>query len=296
MRVRQQLQQVHLAVYLHETHCKPWQLGARGLLLSPWQKYTVGRIARMADVVFTSNQVWQTRILRDYHVEPKKIVLLPIGSNIPNLALSAAARLKLRRSLNWGEEETVAVTFGSYGSQLSALERFKHLLLKGLSQKALDRVICLGGGQPAIPPEFARWRECFANSGSLQVVGPRPGHEVGAILACCDFAFTATPRNVLEKSGAFMAFAMAGLAVLAFDNSRDEAITGDHLPVLPAKGWDWRKARSPQVAIVRKAIRQHAQCNYRWETIARHALKRLGYLTPRASNYESTIAMLDTGS
>jgi hypothetical protein len=248
----------------------------------------------MADVVFTSNQVWQTRILRDYHVEPRKIVLVPIGANIPIPELSAAARVKRRRSLNWAEQETVAVTFGSYGSQLSALERFKDLLLKGLSENALDRVICLGGGQPSIPTEFARWRACFANSGTLQVLGPRPGHEVGAILACCDFAFTATPRNILEKSGAFMAFAMAGLAVLAFDNSRDEAITGDHLPVLPAQGWDWRRARSPQVTVVRKAIRQHAQCNYRWETIARHALKRLGDFTPRASNY--TTAMLETGS
>jgi hypothetical protein len=229
-------------------------------------------------------------------VERQKIVLLPIGSNIPNLALSTAARIKLRRSLNWGEEETVAVTFGSYGSQLSALERFKDLLLKGLSQNALDRVICLGGGQPAIPPEFARWRVCFENSGPLQVLGSRPGHEVGAILACCDFAFTATPRNVLEKSGAFMAFAMAGLAVLAFDNSRDEAITGDHLPVLPAKLWDWGRARSAQVSELRTAIRRYAQSHYRWETIAGRALKRLGYHMPPVSNCETTTAMLASWS
>jgi hypothetical protein len=263
---------VRLAVYLHETHCRPGQLGIKGPLLSPWQKYTVGRIARMADVVFTSNEHWQRVALHDYHVEPHKLVLSPIGSNIPRAELTAVARTSLRRLLKWRDQEIVAVTFGSYGSQLLALQQFKALLLQGLSDNALDRVVCLGGEQPAIPSEFDSWKSFFGNPDVFQVLGPRPAPEVGQILECCDFAFNATPRRVLEKSGSFIAAANAGLGVLVHSDHSNGEANDQALPVLNAESWKWVDARSPRTTIIRRALQEHARSNYAWETIARKAL------------------------
>src|SRR5262249_27110234 len=271
-RLRRKMPNVRLAVYLHETHCWPRQLGIKGPLLSPWQKYTVGRIARMADLVFTSNQHWQRVALHDYHVEPHKLVLLPIGSNIPRADLTAEARASLRRSLNWGEREIVAVTFGSYGFQLLALQRFKDLLLQGLSNKTLDRVVCLGGERPAIPSQFESWKSFFGNPDVFQILGPRPAPEVGQILECCDFAFNATPKSVLEKSGSFIAAANAGLGVLVHSDHSNGGACDHALPVLAAESWNWCDALLPQTTLMRRALQEHARANYAWDTIARRAL------------------------
>src|SRR5262245_53157263 len=50
--VRRRLPDLRLAVCLHETHCRPHQLGRKGFWLSRWQRHTVATIARLADVVF----------------------------------------------------------------------------------------------------------------------------------------------------------------------------------------------------------------------------------------------------
>ncbi len=118
--LRRRLPDVGLAVFAHETHCQPHQLGRKGRLLSPWQRYTVGTVVRQADLVFTSIPKYLRQITHDYDFPSDRIVRLPIGSSIPPVYLTQTERRQRRKRLGWGSEELVAVTFGSFGSQLRA--------------------------------------------------------------------------------------------------------------------------------------------------------------------------------
>src|SRR5262249_52693088 len=51
---RQRMPNVRIALYMHETHCLPPQLGVKGPILSPWQRYTVGAVTRLGDLIFVS--------------------------------------------------------------------------------------------------------------------------------------------------------------------------------------------------------------------------------------------------
>jgi hypothetical protein len=272
---RQRMPHVRVAVCLHETHCLPHQLGRKGRLLSPWQRYTVGAIARLGDVVFTAVPLYRKRAVEDYRVPPDKIFSLPIGSNIPPAAPTPGERARLRESLGWGAAETVAVVFGTYPSQLRALQLFGSLLRKGMEQGRLQRVVCLGGDRPDAPAELAAWQTRFPRPALFQLLGPRPACEVGRLLAGCDFALSPTQRPLLEKSGAFMAYAFAGLAVLVASPPGYGDFEADGLPVLASETWDWGHADSPSVAALRSALQKHAHTHYTWESIARRALARM---------------------
>jgi hypothetical protein len=235
----------------------------------------VGAVARLGDVVFTAVRLYQRRAVEDYRISPDKVFLLPIGSNIPPSPLTPDDRDRLRQSLGWQVGETVAVIFGTYPSQLRALQQFEPLLRRGMKQRNLHRVVCLGGDHPAIPSELADWRSRFSDSGAFQVLGPRPAGEVGHLLACCDFALSPTQRPLLEKSGAFMAYAFAGLAVVVSSPPGYGDFDADDLPVLASETWDWRQAVSPAIAALRAALQKHAYTNYTWDVIARRALARM---------------------
>jgi hypothetical protein len=263
-----------VVVCLHETHCLPQQLGFKGPLLSPWQRHTVGAVARRADVVFATVPVYWRRVVEEYGVPAERVTLLPIGSNVPDPEWTESDRTLMRRGLGWADGELVAVTFGTYASQLRALSCFEALLTRGVAEGRLQRIICLGGDRQAPPPELVAWQQRVP-SGVLHVMGPRPAEEVGRILACCDVALAPTPRPVLEKSGAFMAFAFAGLAVVVHSGGVYGNSQAPELPVFPAESWDWGQAASPAVAARRRALADHAQATYTWTAIARHALARM---------------------
>jgi hypothetical protein len=266
--------QVRLAICVHETHCQPGQLGRKGPLLSPWQQYTNGRVARLGDVVFPTIPRWQQRVIDEYHVSPQKVMVLPIGSNIPAAMLAPDERSRLRRQMGWRDDEIIAVAFGQYVTQLRALEQFEGLLLQGLLEKHLNRVICVGGEQPDAPQELVALSRAFP-SGACEVLGPRPAREIGRILECCDLALAATSGAAVKKSGAFMAFAGAGLPVLVHHMGVHGPLDDQNLPVLSADSWEWRQARSPHVCEVGRALRKHAEAEYGWDAIARAALGRL---------------------
>jgi hypothetical protein len=270
--IRAKLPDVRLAICVHETHCQPGQLGIKGPLLSAWQRRTVARIVRLGDIVFPSILPYMVQVIRDYEVCPSRVVRLPIGSNVPTVALTNGDRANTRRSLGWGEDETVAVTFGTFSTQLRALQGFETLLRDGLEQGKLDRVVFIGGEQPQVPAEFSRRIMQMQRPGAFQILGPQPARRIGEILACADFAFVRTPRHMLEKSGAFIAFAMSGLAVLTKCRESSDELCKEGLPVLSAETWDWREAQSQRIIEVRHSLRQHAHANYSWGAIARRAL------------------------
>jgi hypothetical protein len=275
-RLRRRLPNLRIAICLHETHCRPKQLGRKGWWLSPWQRHVIARVARSGDLVFTSIPLYQYRAVREYGVAAEKVLLLPIGSNVPPADLTPEQRAGVRRRFSWEQEERVAVTFGTYASQLRALRQFTPLLVEGLRQGELQRVVSLGGEGAEIPRELATWAERFPQPERFAVLGPRSARDVSDILASCDFAFAAIHRTALGKSGSFLAYAFAGLAVLVYPTDLYGNFPAEPLPVLAAETWDWQETGSARVAALRQALREHAERIYRWDRIARKALGHLG--------------------
>jgi hypothetical protein len=271
--LRRSMPGLGIVVYAHETHCQPRQLGRKGFLLSPWQRHTVGRIVRLADLVFTSNLRYERQIARDYGVPSSKISRLPLPAQVPVPHFSAGQREQYRKSLGWNSEEVVAVTFGTFASQLRALGQCGPHLARGLASRQLHRVVCIGGiGTGAVPRGFERWAKSFAPLGAFEVLGYQPAATVGEILEASDFAFSPYPRRLLGKSGVFTAFALAGLAVLVTDGDAVDELDGDDLPVLSAATWDWSQARSERVLAMRRALQEHVAVDYTWPAITRRAL------------------------
>jgi hypothetical protein len=271
-----------IAVCAHETHCRPQQLGRKGRLLSPWQRYTVGAVVRRADRVFTSIGRYERQIVEDYAVPAERVVRLPIGSNVPQACLSPAERERLRQALGWGAQELVAATFGSFASQLRALRQCGPQLARGLAARQLDRVVCLGGNGTAVPRELETWARLFAG-GHFEVLGYQRERTVGEILECADFAFCAYPRPLLGKSTAFAAFALAGLPVLVADSTASDASGSDEPPILPVGSWDWNQARSEELSAHRRTLREYAAAHYKWSAIAKRALAAMQTATRRGT-------------
>jgi hypothetical protein len=109
----------------------------------------------------------------------------------------------------------------------------------------------------------------------LHVLGHQPDNTVGEVLAACDFAFSAYPPALLGKSTVFSAFLFAGLPVLVSDAEGQETADGAGPPVLSALSWDWRKARSQQIQLLRQNVQDYALANLSWPVIARRALEAL---------------------
>lgn len=267
--IKRQLPGLRLAVYLHETHCDAGQLGWKGPVLSPWQKHTVGRVARLADVVFTSTRLWRERALASYGLSPERVILLPIGSNLPRVVLSPEQRAAERQARGWGANEAIGVIFGSFPIQQRALERFEPLLRAGRASGRLDRVVCIGGDQADPPLELRRWQERLP--GPLDILGHRPAGEVATVLACCDYGFPATPRCLLEKSGGFAAFAEAGLAVIAITAPYPD--TSDDLPVITAS--EWNQINAGRQSGLGAQLQELANHKYSWNRLAQRALAHL---------------------
>jgi hypothetical protein len=265
-----------VAVYVHETHCRPEQLGRKGPLLSPWQRYTVGLVIRQAVVAFVSTAHYANQVIGDYGLSPDKVVRLPIASNIPCKPLNREQWIAVRTSLGWQPQERVAITFGSYATQLRALRSCGPCLVRGIDAGQLDRVICVGGGGFAERAHVEACLALFARPRNLEVRGYQTDQRMGEILAACDFAFSAYPRSRLGKSSAFAAFALAGLAVLVPDGPA-EAEDSPALPVFPVKSWTWDPSNSTALQLARQAVQQYAFAHLAWPAIARRALTALQY-------------------
>ncbi|HLJ91778.1 MAG TPA: hypothetical protein VKU02_01165 [Gemmataceae bacterium] len=283
--VQRALPDLGVAVCVHETHCQPRQLGKKGFLLSPWQRYTIGRVTRLADLVLPTNRSWQERVIHEYAVPEDRVALLPIGSNIPAVHPMPGERAQQRQRLGWRHSDVVAVVFGSVVSQVQALTRFETLLAQGIQQRYLDRIVCVGGQSPAGVQALDRchWAQrlgCAEHR--LEMLGHRPAREVGQILACADLALAPTPRSLLGKSGVFMAFAAAGLPVIVFEDRPTETSTRpDEWPVFPSRQWQWGLVRSKVLAESGKALQMRYQKMCDWPVIAQRALTLLNEATLR---------------
>jgi len=269
-----------IAVYFHETHCAPRQLGWKGAILSALQKRLAKSLAQLADVIFTSNELYRQTIEHDYKVSTNRIHCLPLGSNIPVPMIIDRQRQQWRKELDWEDDDCVAVVFGSMGGQRKALQHSRETLLDALRAGNVHRIFAVGGENSVcgndvldgINPEIAR---------ATTVMGYRSPESVAKVLICADVALASYPYARLGKSGAFMSYAMAGLPVLLSEEPpragatfRGARLIGPpELPRLDAIARDIEARRQRQ---------QQAIVDYSWPALAQSAIDVLNEVCPSA--------------
>jgi hypothetical protein len=275
-RIRRRMPSIRMVVYLHETHCLPPQLGAKGRLLSPWQRHNAGKVARLGDLIFAAVPLYRRRAVAEYGVQPDKVYPLPLGPNIPPVDLTLEERAQLRIELGWKNADIVVAVFGLYATQLRALERFEMILLRGLNEGHIHRIVCIGGDpNQSAPPQLTDWGRRVPHPDCFELLGPRPCEHVARILSCCDFGLLAEPRIMTEKSSVYVSYAHAALAVLAQRSPLYPDTEDDGLPVLESETWDWGQALSPRVVDMRASLQKFAKSRYDWNVIACNALKAM---------------------
>lgn len=222
--LKRECREVRIAVCVHETHCEPRQLGAKGPVLSMLQRRTVAQVVRLADVVFTVIPAWETRCILEYNIPAAHVHQLPIAANIPAVRLSVEERSEVRRQLGIDVRDRVAVAFGLWPSQRMALERLGHAVEGALRTRELGRVIAIGGESQDPPLDIARFFQALTWRDSLVVLGPQPPQRVSELVAISDIGLVPTPVKLWPKSGAARAFEQAGLTLWIADEGKVEVV------------------------------------------------------------------------
>lgn len=271
---QRQLPRLRVAVYAHETYCALAGMGIKGPAVVPWQRLTIRRIAQSADVVFSSNPAQFEHLTAECGVRDKTF-LLPIGSNVPAVALVAEERSRLRRSFGWGPNECVAVTFGSWGSQLAALRRHEKWVRDVIETGWLDRVACVGGNSPEAPAELREQNTSGTLKGRLSIFGPREAADVSRILGCCNLGLVEPTRPRMCKSSGFVAMAVNGLPVLTVgDGDPGHGLNGVTGCLTAERLLTERRSQADLVASGDE-LRDIASRTFGWDAIAERALEKM---------------------
>lgn len=281
--VRRKFPRLRIAVCMHEGHCEPADLGWKGPLLSPWQRFTVGAVARIANVNMATIPLME-RLLRDaYRVSAEAIAVLPIGSNLPVVLLGPEEVAAKRQQLGWGLEETVAVAFGSWGKQIAALAVHGDCLASAARLGNVHRVVCVGGDSQGPPPASTAWRLAPPLTDRLTILGPREARELATILACSDLGLTSTPREFLCKSSAFMAMMDAGLSVLVHGQGEPGYGVGDLSGCMAPARFASETISRAALAAWGRQLQALAAKTFSWEAIAARAEEILRAPAPETS-------------
>lgn len=282
--LRRRRPDVRIAVYVHETHCEPHQLGRKGFLVSPWQRHTVGNVVRSAHRVFTSTPFYQRRIIEHYGVPGDQVSLLPIGSNIPSVELTEQERDKCRDDLGISRDGNIAVTFGRWASQVSALRSFDGILRAAFKSGRIHRLVALGGDTAPRAPAFQSWLRQNWTGDELIVLGQKPPEEIARWLCACDIGLAVTERHQLCKSGSFHAMAVNGLTVLVAGegdpgfglNQLNGCMSPKHFATHAPSNADLRNWGSE--------LKKHAHDVFCWDRIAMNAIRVLGPSVPQITS------------
>jgi hypothetical protein len=261
-----------IVVYFHETHCLPHQLNWKGFLVSPLQKQIAKSIANHADVIFTSTDVYARRIREDYGAATERVNLLPLGSNIPISAFTDSDRTELRKQLGFSPQDRVAVIFGSVDNQRRALRKNQAALGAAVKNYLVNRIVCLGGNPGTSRDAVLRDMDIAEPLIDIMTVaGHQPAQRVAEILIASDVGVLGYPFERFGKSGAFMAYSLAGLPVLI----------GNDIPIRINNFLAVKFVRSSEpkqfaeiVDDTELRIRRHREANasFSWSSLAHQAL------------------------
>ncbi len=269
-------------VYFHETHCEPYQLGWKGRVVSPLQKQIARAVAQCADVVMTSNNAYRQTIKCDYRVPAGRVMVLPLGANVRVPVLHPRDRHSWREELGWKDDDRVAVSFGSQGSQRAALRRNEKMLLAALERRCIHRIVCIGG-------DHATGRDTVLQhvdgriAQSTIVMGHQAAEQVGRVLVAADVALMAHPFDRFGKSGVLMAYSLAGLPVVVDDDP--PLVVSKYRGALLVSDSQLTQLDEVMDELDSRADRQKdAAEQYSWSAIARSALEMVATAYPAAAS------------
>ncbi len=229
---------MQLAICVHETHCDAWQLGLKGLLLSWWQKHTVGAVVRSADIVFATIPTWRDRCIECYGIDPVRIQILPLGASFPFMEATPALRQMWRANLGLAASDKVALALGRWDTQRSALERFEAPLAKALMRGEVTQVVALGGESPDLPRWAKEWVSRPEWVGRLRFLGPQTAERVAESVAAADIGLVPTPFHLWEKSTVAKAFQQADVTIWVCEEGSTHRVLKDQraVPTWPELG------------------------------------------------------------
>ncbi len=211
--LRHRCPRIRIAVCMHESYCLPGQLGPKGILLSPLQKFLVGDIVKSSDLVFPTISQRARVCIEEFGIHDERIRVLPIAANVPPITVSPEQRVAWRAELGFSPEQRIAVTFGLWSSQHTTLKLFSSVLETAFARRDIDGVLAIGGEDKVWPPWAKTLPRQTPWQRRLTILGPQTGARVARILALTDVGLVPTPLEFWEKSGAARAFQQAGLLI-----------------------------------------------------------------------------------
>jgi glycosyltransferase involved in cell wall biosynthesis len=246
-RVRERSPTTRVAIMFHETYVpvNTWRFA----VMTTWQRWQFRQLGRAADVLFFSIDAWAERHRRWFPGKP--IYHLPVGSNVPRIAIGAA---EARERLGIEPDEVVLGVFGS--AHVSRLF--------GTVAVAADAVR-RAGGRPRvlyIGADGAAVRAALGDHPTAITDGPLPADEVSRRLSAVDLALSTYSDGVSTRRGAMMAALQHGLPVVGTHgiNTDPELVAASgHALVLTAAGDDAAFASAVVRVAADRAERQRLQ-------------------------------------
>lgn len=175
--------------------------------IQPKTRGLVRDLVRLADGWITSCPEHETKLLRQFHADPARGTVIPIGSNIP-----VNAPVDFGRSPDVNGRWKIVV-FGLAHTRLQALEKHRRLLVTLARQKRLQTITLLGKKEQS-PKNLARLAAIRAAAGPEVTWEEQFDLEPGAIsqiLVHQDFGLLTNSPSTLTKSGVCAALTMHGV-------------------------------------------------------------------------------------
>jgi hypothetical protein len=187
-------------VFVHEMPA-PMPVTSRHFWLGLLNTRIIRRLAAIADVVATNTDN-HARQLRQFANRPVEVVA--IGANIES---SEIAPTDARQR---GEFVVFGLSFG----RLQTLEAFDAHVRRWIASGRLTQLHLIGPGGDKFSAEADRLIAGWTNPAVVVRHGALPSAEVSRLLTRAEFALTNVTAETWSKSGAFMACAAHGCAVV----------------------------------------------------------------------------------
>ncbi len=167
-------------------------------VMTTWQRWQFRRLGRAADVIFSSIDLWAVGNRRRFPNVP--VVHLPVGSNLPRVAIS---RAEARSRLGLAEGDAVLGVFGrTHNSRLMA--PLTHAIAAARAAGHRPVLLYLG-------PDVAAFAAAAAAGTRVIADGAMPAEELSRRLAAVDVFLSPFEDGVSTRRGSFLAALQHGL-------------------------------------------------------------------------------------
>lgn len=175
--------------------------------IQPYTRGLVRDLLRLADGWITSCSEHENKLLHEFHADPARGTVIPIGSNIPVIV-----PVDFRREPDVNGRWKVVV-FGLANTRLRALENHRRLLVTLARQKRLQSITLLGKkeGSPKNLSRLAAIQTAVGPDVAWEEHADLEPGAISKILVHQDFGLLTNSPETLTKSGVCAALTMHGV-------------------------------------------------------------------------------------